>query len=115
DQHVRYMRARPNYSMMYRYRIVPDVLERFQRLDLKAGENARFWLTVHVPDRATAGTYTGKITFECSAGKVQVPIRLRTLPIRLREDPNRLYAIYYDHPSDRMAVLSDAVLKPYFR
>ena len=97
-RHVRFMRARPNYSAMYRYRIVPDILEHFETLELKAGENARFWLTVHVPDNAPPGIYTGRATFECSGGKAEVPIRLRILPIRLREDPSKLYGIYYRHP-----------------
>jgi hypothetical protein len=114
-RHVRFMRARPNYTVMYRYRIVPDILERFETLDLKAGENARFWLTVHVPDDAPAGIYRGKATFECSGGKAEVPIRLRILPIRLREDPSKLYGIYYRHPYDQMASATDAVSKAYFR
>ncbi len=38
-RHVRFSLARPNYTVRYRYRIVPDMLEHFDRLDLKAGEN----------------------------------------------------------------------------
>ena len=53
---VRFQRARPNYTVLYRYRVVPDMLEHFDSLDLKAGENARFWLTVRVPDDAPPGT-----------------------------------------------------------
>ncbi|MBM4082657.1 MAG: hypothetical protein FJ278_23325, partial [Planctomycetes bacterium] len=112
---VRYMRARPNYRVLYRYRVVPDILERFQALDLKAGENARFWLTLHVPDDAPPGNYSGKATFECSGGKAEVPIRLRILPIRLKEDPARIFGIYYRHPYDKMAGATDEVSKEYFR
>ncbi|MCX7825833.1 MAG: hypothetical protein N2689_09780, partial [Verrucomicrobiae bacterium] len=60
---VRYMLARPNYTVLYRCRVVPDVLERFEGGNLKADENARFWLTIRVPDNAPAGEYRGSVTF----------------------------------------------------
>ena len=112
---VRYMLARPNYNETGRFHVVPDLLERFESLDLKAGVNARFWLTVRVPDDAKPGTYTGKAVFECSKGTAEVPIRLRVLPIRLKEDPDKLYSIYYEHPYDRMNDAEDPVSKDYFR
>lgn len=112
---VRFMRARPNYTVRYRYRVVPDVLERFQSLDLSAGENARFWITAHVPDGAPAGTYNGKVTFECSGGKAELPVTLRILPFALRDDPGKLSGIYYRHPYDLMARADDDVSRAYFR
>jgi hypothetical protein len=114
-RHVRFLRARPNYTVRYRYRWVPDVLEHFDALALTTGENARFWLTVRVPDDAPAGTYSGKVTFACSGGKAEVPVTLRILPFNLREDPARLFGIYYYHPYDRMAGAADEVSRAYFR
>ena len=114
-RHVRFLRARPNYTVRYRYRVVPDVLERFQSLDLTAGENARFWLTVHVPDDAPAGTYPGKVTFECSGGQAELPVTLRILPFSLRDDPGKLFGIYYRHPYDLVASADDDVSRDYFR
>ena len=108
-RHVRIQRARPNYTVRYRYRWVPDVLEHFDTLDLKAGENARFWLTIRVPDDAPAGTYSGKVTFECSGGKAELPVTLRILPFKLRDDPQKIFGIYYYHPYDRMAGADDDV------
>ncbi|HWI57660.1 MAG TPA: hypothetical protein VNZ22_10570, partial [Bacillota bacterium] len=87
----------------------------FDALELKAGENARFWLTVQVPEEAPPGTYTGKITFTCSGEKAEVPVTLRILPFRLREDPAKLFGIYYRHPYDDMAGAADAVSREYFR
>jgi hypothetical protein len=112
---VRFMRARPNYTVRYRYRVVPDVLERFESLELSAGENTRFWLTLRVPDDAPAGTYHGKVTFACSGGTAELPLTLRILPFRLRDDPSRLFAIYYRHPYDQMARAEDDVSRDYFR
>jgi hypothetical protein len=60
-RHVKFMRARPNYTVRNRWHWVPDVLEHFHELELKAGENARFWLTVHVPANTAAGEYRGKV------------------------------------------------------
>ncbi|NLF70654.1 MAG: DUF4091 domain-containing protein [Candidatus Anammoximicrobium sp.] len=112
---VRFLRARPNYTVRYRYRVVPDVLERFQSLDLAAGENARFWITAHVPDDAPGGTYRGAVTFECSGGKVELPVTLRILPFTLRDDPGKLFGIYYRHPYDLAARATDDVSRKYFR
>jgi hypothetical protein len=86
----------------------------FTALDLKKGENARFWITYHVPENAPAGTYTGKVTFECSGGKVDLPVTLKILPIKLREDPSKIYGIYYNHPLDQ-TVGADKVSGDYFR
>lgn len=114
-RHVRFLRARPNYRVQYRYRVVPDVLEHFERLDLPAGENARFWLTVKVPEDAAPGLYHGRATFECSGGKCELPIALRILPIRLREDPAKIFGIYYRHPYDLLAGADDDVSREHFR
>lgn len=114
-RHVRFLRARPNYTVRHRYRVVPDVLERFQQLDLRAGENARFWVTVHVPADAPPGEYRGQITFACAGGTAVVPMRLRVLPIRLREDPDKLFGIYYRHPYDLLAGADDDVSRAHFR
>jgi hypothetical protein len=112
---VRCLWARLNYKSQYKYRVVPDVLEHFTALDLAAGENARFWLTVHVPEDAKPGEYAGSVRFQCEAGEATIPVRLRVLPIRLREDPEKIYAIYYDHPCDRMFNTPDDVSREYFR
>lgn len=114
-RHVRFLRARPNYTVRYRYRVVPDVLEHFQTLDMPAGENARFWITVHVPDDAPAGTYRGNVSLQCSSGKADVPVTLRILPFRLQDDPGKLFGIYYRHPYDQMARADDEVSREHFR
>ncbi len=113
---VRYMLARPNYRVLHTYREVPDVLEHFDALDLAAKVNQRFWLTVHVPEDAAPGTYTGEAKFVVPGVEAtRVPITLRVLPIRLREDPDKIYGIYYRHPYDRMASAPDEVSREYFR
>ena len=94
---------------------MPDVLERFETLDLPAGENARFWLTIRVPAGTPAGHHRGSVTFTCASGETVVPIQLRILPITLREDPTKLFGIYYRHPYDLAASAPDEVSREYFR
>lgn len=112
---VRFSQARPNYTVLHRYRVVPDMLEHFDALDLTAGENARFWLTVRVPDDAPPGLYSGTVTFDCAGGRADLPVNLRILPFKLREDPGKLFGIYYRHPYDQMAGADDEVSRDYFR
>lgn len=114
-RHVHYSLARPNYTVRYRYRVVPDMLEHFEQLDLRDGQNARFWLTIRIPDDAPAGIYNGNVTFECSGGKAELPITLRILPFVLREDPGRIFGIYYYHPYDQLAGAPDETSRQYFR
>jgi hypothetical protein len=112
---VRTMPARPNYSTMHRWWIAPDVLERFESADLPADVNARFWITLRVPDDAPAGVHTGTVAFSCSGGAAEIPVTLRILPFPLREDPDRLFGIYYHHPYDRLPGATDEVSRAYFR
>ena len=55
----------------------------------------QFWLTVHTPDDAKAGTYTGTITITAAGlGEKVLNVNLRVLPIKLAE-PEYEYSIYY--------------------
>ena len=112
---VRYMLARPNYTVVHRCSVVPDVLERFEGGNLKADENARFWLTLRVPDDAPAGEYAGTVTFTCDSGKTVVPVKLRVLPFKLRDDPEKIFGIYYHHPLSLAARAPDEVSRAYFQ
>ena len=113
---VRYMLCRPNYTVLHVYRRNPDVLEHFDALDLEPNVNQRFWLTVHVPDDAAPGTYTGRVAFKpADAPPAQSPVTLRVLPIRLQEDPDTIYGIYYRHPYDSMSGAPDDVSREHFR
>jgi hypothetical protein len=114
-RHVAYVLCRPNYTSMYVYRRNPDYLPHFDALDLPAKENHRFWLTVHVPDNAQPGLYRGKATFSAEGvPSADVPILFRVLPIRLQEDPSKIYGIYYYDPLDRAAGAPDDVSRAYF-
>jgi hypothetical protein len=126
-RHVRYLRARPNYVGMGLYRVVPDVLEPMwmfaQReiydpaaaVELEAGTTHRFWLTVRVPADADPGIYTGHVTVRDDRGGAgRLPIRLRVLPIRLQEDSEKIWGMYYRHPLSNWRRADDEHSRQYW-
>ena len=53
-------------------------------VEIPAGTNKQFWVTVHVPATATAGTYTGGISLSSGDRTLcSLSLRLRVLPFRL--------------------------------
>jgi hypothetical protein len=113
---ARYMRARPNYTVLMQYRWVPDPLMPYDPNEpLTAKRNARFWLTVRIPEDAKPGMYKGAVTVT-PAGSTphRVPVVLRVLPIKLQEDPSKIYGIYYRDPLDDWNNAKDEVSKAFY-
>jgi len=110
------MRARPNYTILYQYRWVPDALVPYDANEpLVANENARFWLTVRVPSDAKPGMYKGAVTITPrGAAPAKQSIVLRVLPIKLQEDPSKIYGIYYRDPLDDWNRATDEVSKAFY-
>ncbi|MEN6640816.1 MAG: hypothetical protein ABFE08_00075 [Armatimonadia bacterium] len=113
---VRYMYAKPNYSLLHQYRVVPDVLMPYDPNEpLPEKQNARYWLTVRIPETAKPGMYRGTITFTPAGSTPQdIPVLLRVLPIKLQEDPSKLYGIYYRDPLDDWSRAKDDVSKEFY-
>ncbi|MBU0607918.1 MAG: hypothetical protein KKI08_08510 [Armatimonadetes bacterium] len=110
------VRARPNYTVLYEYRWVPDPLVPYDPSEpLKANENARFWLTVRVPADAKPGMYKGAVTITPNGSTpAKQSIVLRVLPIKLQEDPTKIYGIYYRDPLDDWNNAKDDVSKAFY-
>lgn len=118
-RHVKYMKTRPNYRVTGTYRIVPDVLEPFAPMDLPADETHRCWLTVRIPEDAKPGLYNGSIFFECDrrfegGSNTEIPVQIRVLDIKLKEDPEKIYGIYYHNPLSNAVNAKDELSKAYF-
>ncbi|MGE5532414.1 MAG: hypothetical protein ACM3VW_09890 [Bacteroidota bacterium] len=113
---IKYMRARDNYTVLGSYHWVPDPLMPFDASEpLVEKENARFWMTVHVPATAKPGTYKGTITFTPQGSTpANIPVVFRVLPIKLQEDPSKIYGIYYYDPMDDWFRATDETSKAYF-
>lgn len=112
---VRNMLVRPNYSTFFSYHEAPDVLEARGSLDLARGRNQRFWITVKTPDDAAPGVYQGKVTFQsASTEPADVSLQVRVLPIRLKENPEHIYGMYYRDPLSNIASGNSPEANAYF-
>ena len=68
------------------YMRVPAVLESTSPTPVEADRTRQFWLTVHVPEGAPPGSYTGTVTFAPAVGApTALPLRVRVWRLQLRE------------------------------
>lgn len=73
--------------------------------DLEAGTNMQVWITVHVPQDAAPGRYTGSITVTAGDAEDEVAVHLEVLPFDLAP-PVLEYAVYYRGKLTRSSVKS---------
>jgi hypothetical protein len=72
----------------------PIDAQELQPVDLQAGENREWWLTIQIPAAARPGRYTGTLTFAGRDFTQQLPLEVTVHPFTLQ--PSRLiYSIYY--------------------
>lgn len=71
------------------------LLRRFNTLDLVEGRTRRLWLTVKVPDEATAGEYRGTIVLSAGTVATQLPLTVRVLPFELSGPDGMGYFMYH--------------------
>ncbi len=64
--------------------------------DVRQRDTLRLWLTVHAPDGAPPGRYTGALHITHERGEATLPLRVEVLPIELPE-PRATYGMYYRH------------------
>jgi hypothetical protein len=69
--------------------LTPEVTTR-----VPAATARQMWVTVHVPEGARPGTYEGKLALATGGTTIQVPLRVRVLPLRLPADPF-VHSIYF--------------------
>jgi len=84
-----------------------------QPVDIPAGNSKQFWVTVHVPDDAAAGDYSGMITLKSANGREgQVKIKLRVLPFTLPK-PGYISSMYYNAPNHVFYNTNDLLLRQF--
>lgn len=71
---------------------VKDDAATLQVVDIPARTNKQFWVTVKIPNNATAGTYAGTISLNQGMGIIN--LNLVVLPITLLES-QQTYSVYY--------------------
>jgi hypothetical protein len=82
--------------------VKPTDAATLQPVNISANTLKQFWVTIHIPQDASIGSYTGAITLDSHSAFPTKTINLQTevLPFNL-EDPVLDYSIYY------MSILSD--------
>lgn len=72
--------------------------------NMSANAAEYFWVTLHVPADAKAGTYTGEVAVTANGKAIaQIAVNLDVLPIQL-EDPPFALGYNYSHPKDDKAL-----------
>ncbi len=66
-------------------------------VDMAANTNKQFFVTVHVPENAKSGQYSGRITLSTSTTRLDLKLKLRVLPFELLK-PYYTSSIYYHNP-----------------
>lgn len=72
----------------------PVDAKELQPVDIAAGNSREFWVNIHVPESAAAGTYMGRLTFTTAAGTSELPLRVTVNGFAL-QDSRLIYSIYY--------------------
>ena len=55
-------------------------------MDLPAKSFKQFWINIHVPDDAKAGTYNGTVIFTTKTESLSLPLRVTVHPFDLKTD-----------------------------
>ena len=99
-RYVRYMFVRPHYTILNQYFEAPDILMPYRKpLELEKNRNLRFMLTVNVPAGTAPGIYSGKVTLSCDKVTRTLPLTVKVLGFDLKQDPGKIYSIYYNVPA----------------
>jgi len=87
----------PRYTSRDTFRRLPELLERVTLHSSPIHECQRWWITIHVPEAAAAGVYTGAVTVwdDGFDRAVRIPVGLRVLDFKLKADPGKHYSVYY--------------------
>jgi hypothetical protein len=79
----RYVDVTSNHTRLTKEMVIRDA-DTLQPVNIPARQVRQFWVTVHVPDDASAGTYKGKLTVRCEGSSdVVLPLRLEVHPFKL--------------------------------
>ncbi|MFQ6059023.1 MAG: hypothetical protein ACE5MB_09130, partial [Anaerolineae bacterium] len=89
-------RRRDNHSSPEETELVPEILDYNTPQDIPADSSRQYWLTIHVPPDAVAGTYEGVITVApANAPTRALTLTLEVLPFALQTPPDRAFSMGY--------------------
>ncbi|MFA9479988.1 discoidin domain-containing protein [Phycisphaerales bacterium AB-hyl4] len=97
----------PSWRSIGRRGLYPDPLMRFRPFTCPPGQARSLWVTVSVPEDASAGMYRGALTLHHDdGGEEQVPIVVRVFNFTLPEAP-QFHTSYWSHFSGTYDVESE--------
>jgi hypothetical protein len=80
-----------------------------QPINIPADYNKQFWITLHIPDGTTAGSYSGTINLKADGLVVKtINVNVQVLPISLPK-PNIDYSIYYRSHMSTLGTISSEI------
>lgn len=99
---VRNLNKRLLYSAKYctDYLFLPTFIETLDKVDIEKNTNRQFWFTLHVPENASPGIYTGMIEFEPVYGPeggipTTIPVSIEILPFKLEKTEGYSFAFWH--------------------
>jgi hypothetical protein len=94
---VRCLRKRATmYTGAGEFLNLPILLEQRPSVAVGANETRQFWLTVHVPDTAASGRYTGTVSLRADGARQELELALDVLSVRLPPEPPGYSLAMYD-------------------
>lgn len=91
------------------YGLLPDRLEPFETVEVKAGESERIWFKIAIPEDAVGGDYNGTIVIGKDGQRLKdITVTLKVVPILL-EPPYHLNPVYVDPFSKTYASKAQSV------
>jgi hypothetical protein len=87
----------PRYTSAKTYRELPELLENVTVNSFTKTDCQRYWLTIHVPPKATPGLYHGSVMLfdDVAAKALKLPITFRVLDYSLLKDPAKHFTSFY--------------------
>jgi hypothetical protein len=73
----------------------PDYLMAERNIDIKEKSYQAVWLTISIPDKAEAGTYSSKVTVKSVQGELSLPLSLTVYPLTMPQERHLKIAVRY--------------------
>ena len=80
------------------WRVMPELLEVRDSVQVPKDVTQEFWLILHVPEDAKPGVYAGVVTLAATnGGTLEIPMTIEVLPFRLVRNEKPVGMYWYEH------------------
>lgn len=93
---VRCWAQRTNWNSIT-YHVIPELLERKEKVDIPEGKTQQYYLRINVPDNTVSSIYTSNVKIATQDGKAEpLKIVLNVLSFKLQAPPDIIWGLYSD-------------------